>query len=125
MATYALIALRSHSSFHAAYLHFDGSPEKLGPILKAHFNTVGKIRELIQLGAIKSIAQDGEKTLLDDNVGLMEADTENKLFSKAKEFWAQYVFVYEPALKNWKVHQLATQEEYERSGTKHPYEGLV
>ena len=125
MATHALIALRSHSSFHAAYLHFDGSPEKLGPILKAHFNTVGKIRELIQLGAIKSIAQDGEKTLLDDNVGLMEADTENKLFSKAKEFWAQYVFVYEPALKNWKVHQLATLEEYERSGTKHPYEGLV
>ncbi len=125
MATHALIALRSHSSFHAAYLHFDGSPEKLGPILKAHFNTVGKIRELIQLGAIKSIAQDGEKTLLDDNVGLMEADTEKKLFSKAKEFWSQYVFVYEPALKNWKVHQLATLEEYERSGTKHPYEGLV
>ena len=125
MATHALIALRSHSSFHAAYLHFDGSPEKLGPILKAHFNTVGKIRELIQLGAIKSIAQDGEKTLLDDNVGLMEADTEQKLFSKAKDFWAQYVFVYEPALKNWKVHQLATLEEYERSGTKHPYEGLV
>ena len=125
MATHALIALRSLSSFHADYLHFDGSPEKLGPILKAHFNTVGKIRELIQLGAIKSIAQDGEKTLLDDNVGLMEADTEKKLFSKAKEFWAQYVFVYEPALKNWKVHQLATLEEYERSGTKHPYEGLV
>ena len=125
MATHALIALRSHSSFHAAYLHFDGCPEKLGPILKAHFNTVGKIRELIQLGPIKSIAQDGEKTLLDDNVGLMEADTEQKLFSKAKDFWAQYVFVYEPALKNWKVHQLATLEEYERSGTKHPYEGLV
>ena len=125
MATHALIALRSHSSFHAAYLHFDGSPEKLGPILKAHFNTVGKIRELIQLGAIKSIAQDGEKTLLDDNVGLMEADTGKKLFPKAKEFWAQYVFVYEPALKNWKVHQLASLEEYERSGTKHPYEGLV
>ena len=125
MATHALIALRSHSSFHAAYLHFDGSPEKLGPILKAHFNTVGKIRELIQLGAIKSIAQDGEKTLLDDNIGLMEVNTEKKLFYKAKEFWAQYVFVYEPALKNWKVHQLATLEEYERSGTKHPYEGLV
>ena len=125
MATHALIALRSHSSFHAAYLHFDGSPEKLGPILKAHFNTVEKIRELIQLGAIKSIAQDGEKTLLDDNVGRMEADTDKKLCSKAKEFWAQYVFVYEPALKNWKVHQLATLEEYERSGTKHPYEGLV
>ena len=125
MATHALIALRSHSSFHAAYLHFDGSPEKLGPILKAHFNTVGKIRELIELGAIKSIAQDGEKTLLDDNVGLMEVDKEKKLFPKAKEFWAQYVFVYEPALKNWKVHQLATLEEYERSGTKHPYEGLV
>ncbi len=97
----------------------------MGPILKAHFNTVGKIRELVQLGAIKSIAQDGEKTLLDDNVELMEADTEKKLFPKAKEFWAQYVFVYEPALKNWKVHQLATLEEYERSGTKHPYEGLV
>ena len=125
MATHALIALRSHSSFHTAYLHFDGCPEKLGPILKAHFNTVGKIRELIQLGAIKSIAQDGEKTLLDDNLGLMEADTEKKLCSKAKEFWAQYVFVYEPALKNWKVHQLATLEGYERSGTKHPYEGLV
>ena len=105
MATHALIALCSHSSFHAAYLHFDGSPEKLGPILKVHFNTVGKIRELIQLGAIKSIAQDGEKTTLDDDIGLMEADTE-KNFSKAKEFWAQYVFVYEPALKNWKVHQL-------------------
>ena len=125
MATHALIALRSHSSFHAAYLHFDGSPEKLGPILKAHFNTVGKIRELIQLGAIKSIAHDGEKTLLNDNVGLMEADTEKKLFPKAKEFWAQYVFVFEPALKNWKVHQLSTLEEYECSGTKHPYEGLV
>ena len=86
MATHALIALRSHSSFHAAYLHFDGSPEKLGPILKTHFNTVGKIWELIQLGAIKSIAQDGEKTLLDDNVGLMEADTEKKLFPRPKNF---------------------------------------
>ena len=55
MATHALIALQSHSSFHAAYLHFDGTPENLRPIL----------------------------------------------------------------------HQLATLEEYERSGTKHPYEGLV
>ena len=125
MATHALISLRSHSSFHVAYLHFDGNPEKLGPILKSHFNTVGKIRNLVQLGAIKSIAHDGKTTTLDENLGMMEVETEKKLFSRAKEFWAQYVFIYEPALKNWKVHQLATMEEYEHSGTKHPYEGLV
>ena len=125
MATHALISLRSHSSFHAAYLHFDGNPEKLGTILKAHFNTVGKIRKLVQLGAIKSIAHDGKTTTLDENLGMIEVETEKNLFSKAKEFWVQYVFVYEPALKNWKVHQLATMEEYEHSGTKHPYEGLV
>ena len=48
MATHALIALQSHSSFHAAYLHFDGTPENLRPILHQHFNTIGKIKELIQ-----------------------------------------------------------------------------
>ena len=51
MATHALIALQSHSSFHAAYLHFDGTPENLRPILHQHFNTIGKIKELIQPGA--------------------------------------------------------------------------
>ena len=52
MATHALIALQSHSSFHAAYLHFDGTPENLRPILHQHFNTIGKIKELIQPGAL-------------------------------------------------------------------------
>ena len=42
MATHALIALQSHSSFHTAYLHFDGTPENLRPILHQHFNTIGK-----------------------------------------------------------------------------------
>ena len=125
MATHALIAPQSHSSFHAAYLHFDGTPENLRPILHQHFNTIGKIKELIQPGALKSISQDGKTSLLDEYAEMIEVETEKALFSKAKEFWAQYVFVYEPALKNWKVHQLATLEEYERSGTKHPYEGLI
>ena len=125
MATHALIALQSHSSFHAAYLHFDGTPENLRPILHQHFNTIGKINELIQPGALKSISQDGKTSLLDEYAEMIEVETEKALFSKAKEFWAQYVFVYEPALKKWKVHQLATLEEYERSGTKHPYEGLI
>ena len=125
MATHALIALQSHSSFHAAYLHFDGTPENLRPILHQHFNTIGKIKELIQPGALKSISQDGKTSLLDEYAEMIEVETEKVLFSKAREFWAQYVFVYEPALKNWKVHQLATLDEYERSGTKHPYEGLI
>ena len=56
MATHALIALQSHSSFHAAYLHFDGTPENLRPILHQHFITIGKIKELIQPGALISIS---------------------------------------------------------------------
>ena len=101
MATHALIALQSHSSFHAAYLHFDGTPENLRPILHQHFNTIGKIKELIQPGALKSISQDGKTSLLDEYAEMIEVETEKALFSKAREFWAQYVFVYEPALKNW------------------------
>jgi len=61
-------------------------PKSWGQSSKHTSIRVGKIRELIQLGAIKSIAQDGEKTLLDDNVGLMEADTEKKLFPRPKNF---------------------------------------
>ena len=101
MATHALIALQSHSSFHAAYLHFDGTPENLRPILHQHFNTIGKIKDLIQPGALKSISLDGKTSFLDEYAEMIEVETEKALFSKAKEFWAQYVFVYEPALKNW------------------------
>ena len=82
MATHALIALQSHSSFHAAYLHFDGTPENLRPILHQHFNTIGKIKELIQPGALKSISQDGKTSLLDEYAEMIEVETEKALFSK-------------------------------------------
>ena len=66
MATHALIALQSHSSFHAAYLHFDGTPENLRPILHQHFNTIGKIKELIQQTCFTILGNGFEGSWLDE-----------------------------------------------------------
>ena len=86
MATHALVALQSHSSFHAAYLHFDGTPENLRPILHQHFNTIGKIKELIQPGALKSISQDGITSLLDEYAEMIEVETEKLCSQRLKNF---------------------------------------
>lgn len=38
------------------YCHYDGYPSNQAPILKEHYNTTEKVRELLELGAISYLA---------------------------------------------------------------------
>lgn len=60
MSTHSDIMIQNaDGSVLMTYCHFDGYPEYMAPILLQHFDTEEKVRELIALGALSYITEDG------------------------------------------------------------------
>ena len=70
MATRSTIALEfADGTIGQVYCHWDGYIEHNGKILFNHYSDPFKLRELIDLGNLSSLAEDiGEKHNFDDNV---------------------------------------------------------
>ena len=87
-------------------------------ILNAHFNSIGKIKKLLQLGLLKAIEKSGKVTVLDSESGPFVTDDVNKLIAIAKIYWAEHLYLFEPARFGWSVCPLMTYEQYKDTGTK-------
>ncbi len=125
MPTRGFVALRSHSKYFAAYVHYDAAPERISPMLKTHYSKVGKIRKLVNHGAIKSLGKNGEVRVLDSHAEPIVVESMKLLVKHAREYWVHYLYVYEPAYLQWRVRKLATEEEYEKTGGKPKWDGLI
>ena len=56
MSTRSRIGLkRADDSIESIYCHFDGYPEGVGKILKEHYDTLNKVKELLKLGDISTL----------------------------------------------------------------------
>ena len=56
MSTRCRIGLkRADDSIRSIYCHFDGYPEGVGKILKEHYDTLSKVKELLKLGDISTL----------------------------------------------------------------------
>lgn len=69
MATRSHIGLRTNLSETVDYIycHWDGYPEHHGKILTEHYQTIDKVKQLLELGSLSVLAEEiGEKQNFDD-----------------------------------------------------------
>ena len=57
MSTNASISIRIGNKIKTIYSHWDGYPEYLGKLLKEHYNTESKVKELICLGNVSILKE--------------------------------------------------------------------
>jgi hypothetical protein len=58
MATRSFIIVANpKGDFTGSYCHWDGYPSHNGRLLREHYNTRGKVRELIRLGSLSSLGE--------------------------------------------------------------------
>jgi len=55
MSTHSIIAMQTTDGHRSIYCHFDGYPEGVGAVLKAHYTEADKIRALMDLGDLSAI----------------------------------------------------------------------
>lgn len=62
MSTRSQIAYRdSDDVIHSAYCHYDGYPSHVGAILLEHYNSIDKVKELVDKGAISALGEKCDK----------------------------------------------------------------
>jgi hypothetical protein len=107
MATRSVIAyLENNEVYHTIYCHWDGYPSNNGRILKDHYNTEDKVRELIEQGDLSSLGDTIAET--DSYRSRGETDTEAREFSYLYDIVDAYpncewVYVYEGLTGQWRV----------------------
>lgn len=58
MGTRSFIAINENNTFKGIYCHWDGYLEHNGKILTQHYTDINKIRELINLGDLSTLAEE-------------------------------------------------------------------
>lgn len=122
MATRALIGyLTEDREFTCTYNHYDGYPDYLGRILKEHYNSEPKAKEVASTGYISNIDEDGtinskynepaDEIILDDDI--VEAGL--RIGEKVDEYGGNYGYVWFDdewiTLKNNGIRSIADQFE--------------
>jgi len=123
MATRALIGyLTEDREFTCTYNHYDGYPDYLGRILKEHYNSEPKAKEVASTGYISNIDEDGtinskynesaDEIILDDDI--VEAGLQ--IGEKVDEYGGDYGYVWFSdewiTLKNNGIRSMADQFEF-------------
>ncbi len=123
MATRALIGYLSEDrEFTCTYNHYDGYPDYLGRILKEHYNSEPKAKEVASVGYISNIEEDGtinskynepaNEMVLDDDI--VEAGLQ--IGEKVDEYGGDYGYVWFGdewmTLKNSGIRSIADQFDF-------------
>jgi hypothetical protein len=107
MATRSVIAyLENNEVYHTIYCHWDGYLSNNGRILKHHYDTEDKVRELIEQGDLSSLGNTIEETVSYRDRG--ETGTEAREFSYLYDIVDAYsdcewVYIYEGSTGKWRV----------------------
>lgn len=120
MATRSNIGiLNKDGSVEIIYCHFDGYLAHNGKILNEHYKNVPKVRKLISLGDISSLAPEiGRKTSFDDpRDGQVvaygrdrgENDVDARRYSSYDDYWAtiwddrfvEFIYIFDTKDRKW------------------------
>ncbi len=123
MATRALIGYLSEDrEFTCTYNHYDGYPDYLGRILKEHYNSEPKAKEVASVGYISNIEEDGtinskynepaNEMVLDDDI----VEAGSQIGEKVDEYGGDYGYVWFGnewmTLKNSGIRSIADQFDF-------------
>ncbi len=75
MSTHAAIIVKTKRGYRGCYLHFDGYPAHIAPILTSVFNTLERAEILVHIGPISSLHEDGRITPMDEPPHSVEGTT--------------------------------------------------
>lgn len=125
MATRSHIGLRNlDGTVDYIYCHWDGYPEHNGKILTEHYQTVDKVKQLLDLGSLSVLAEEiGEKQDFNDRStqrdnwclaygrdrGELNTSKQNKLFGALlKDDNVDYLYVFDGDY--WECYDTYTKE---------------
>ncbi len=113
MGTRSYIVIKKENCFEAIYCHWDGYPGGNGVILRDHYTDPQKVKDLINLGDISSLAPEiGEKHGFQERdcgviayhrdrneewkaVKPKEYRTLHEVSIQAKESWAEWMYLFD------------------------------
>lgn len=117
MATRSTIWIKEDNNINnikGIYCHFDGYLDNNGKILFEHYQDVDKIKSLISLGSISSLAPNIEKSdnmIGDDIVVAYHRDRGEDLhiyeinsLKQLKDFFEEYNYLYDVNKSKWLVY---------------------
>lgn len=100
MSTNAIIGIvYRDSTVKSVYLHFDGYPESVLPILENHYNTYEKVSQLIDSGSISILGNILEECYFyhrdygDEMEFFIDMNREEFIEDNSQEFSHSYLFV--------------------------------
>ena len=100
MSTNAIIAIQNEiGSFDAIYLHFDGYPEHAGVVLQTHFNSPELAKQLVLLGALRSIdrktgAVETYAEIEGEPKRIMRFDSFDRIVDHLRLGWCRHLYVF-------------------------------
>lgn len=108
-----IVTQNPKGDYSGIYCHWDGYPAGVGKTLEEHYVSKAKIRKLINLGGISSLAEEIEPTAPhsfdqkqsgvtvaygrdrgDKDAGKVTADTLHELVEIASEMWCEFVYLH-------------------------------
>ena len=123
MGTRSRIAIQNQDgTLNSIYCHWDGYPSHNGAILKESYKEEARVRELISLGSLSSLApkisadedtphsfnspQEGVCVFYgrdrgEEEVGPATHKTLDELIECAGDSWGEYVYIFNPETSGW------------------------
>lgn len=114
MSTRSYIGIVGKDGVDVVYCHSGGYPSGVGAILKEHYTTEDKVRELISGGDFSSLASDVKAVdYYQDKVqGEVTHYSDRKLItdeSQHRHMWIDYIYLFDTFVKKWYVYKLLEQ----------------
>lgn len=123
MGTRSRIAIQNaDGTLESIYCHWDGYPSNNGVILQEHYQDETKVRELISLGDLSSLApqttpkgphsfEDPEERVCvayqrdrgETEVGSRKSDNLKELIELTGGSWGEWLYVFNPQTSGWGV----------------------
>jgi hypothetical protein len=131
MGTRSRIAIQNaDGTLDSIYCHWDGYPSHNGAILQEHYQDEAKVRELIALGDLSSLApkttpdethsfespQEGvcvayKRDRKEVNVGPRQSDNLTELIELTVGSWGEWLYVFDPQTTGWTVSDMHGTKE--------------
>lgn len=110
MSTRSYIGIKNGKTIEAIYCHRDGNPEYVGFILKKHYTTEEKVRELIALGGLSSLGAGGVACAYHRDMGYddtfiptrtIEGSSMTAFVKAVYNKLIEHVYLFDPKTSKW------------------------
>ena len=99
MTTRSTVAVQTQEGILSIYVHYDGYPERMLPILNNFFNTHFDTMNLIKQGSGSFLAENGIENTYKEEYQIHKNIEAWKNFRK--EQWCEYGYLFDNETKSW------------------------